>query len=40
VSKQAAEFLPLIELRTEIVPAALRNDAGAVGAALYATERQ
>jgi len=39
VSKQAAEFLPLLHLRTKIVPAALRNNAGAVGAALYAAER-
>ncbi|MGZ4475948.1 MAG: polyphosphate--glucose phosphotransferase [Nocardioides sp.] len=39
VSKQAAEFLPLLRLRTRIVPAQLRNNAGAIGAALYATER-
>jgi polyphosphate glucokinase len=38
VSKQAAEFLPLLDLDTEIVPATLRNNAGAVGAALYASE--
>lgn len=38
VSKQSAEFLPLLDLDTEIVPAALRNNAGAVGAALYAAE--
>jgi polyphosphate glucokinase len=37
VSKQAAEFLPLLEIDTEIVPAVLRNRAGIVGAALYAT---
>ena len=39
VSKQADEFLPLLELSTPIVPATLRNYAGAVGAALYAAER-
>jgi polyphosphate glucokinase len=39
VSKQAQQFLPLLDLDTEIVPAQLRNDAGAVGAALYASER-
>jgi polyphosphate glucokinase len=39
VSKQAQEFLPLLRLRTTIVPAELRNNAGAVGAALYAAER-
>jgi polyphosphate glucokinase len=38
VSKQSAEFLPLIDIETEIVPATLRNKAGVVGAALYATE--
>jgi polyphosphate glucokinase len=39
VSKQSDEFLPLLRLRTKIVPAELRNNAGAVGAALYAVER-
>jgi len=38
VSKQSEEFLPLLDLDTEIVPATLRNNAGAVGAALYAVE--
>ena len=38
ISKQADEFLPLIEVETEIVPATLLNKAGVVGAALYATE--
>lgn len=37
VSKQAHEFLPLLDLRTPIVPATLRNRAGVVGAALHAT---
>ena len=38
VSKYAEEFLPLLDLDTEIIPAALLNNAGAVGAALYAAE--
>ena len=37
VSKKAEKFLPHVELRTEIVPAALQNDAGIIGAALHAT---
>ncbi|SFK52580.1 polyphosphate--glucose phosphotransferase [Geodermatophilus ruber] len=36
VSKKADKFLPLLDLRTPIVPAALRNEAGIVGAALLA----
>ena len=36
VSKKSEKFLPHIELRTEIVPATLHNDAGIVGAALHA----
>ncbi|WKN48600.1 polyphosphate--glucose phosphotransferase [Nocardioides sp. Arc9.136] len=36
ISKRADEFLPLLGLDTEIVPATLRNKAGVVGAALYA----
>jgi polyphosphate glucokinase len=36
VSKKADKFLPHIRLDTEIVPAALHNDAGIVGAALSA----
>jgi polyphosphate glucokinase len=39
VSKKAERFLPLLDLRTEIVPAALRNEAGIVGAAVLAQER-
>jgi polyphosphate glucokinase len=39
VSKKADKFLPLLDLRTPIVPAQLRNDGGIVGAALLATER-
>lgn len=37
VSKEAHEFLPLLDLRTPIVPATLRNRAGVVGAALHAS---
>jgi polyphosphate glucokinase len=40
VSKKADEFLPLIDIDTEIIPAKLRNAAGIVGAALYATESE
>ena len=36
VSASAQEYLPKIELRTPIVPAQLLNDAGIIGAALYA----
>jgi len=36
VSKKHAEFLPLLDLDTEIVPATLLNKAGAIGAALNA----
>lgn len=38
VSKKSDKFLPLLDLRTPIVPAALRNDAGIIGAALLAAE--
>jgi polyphosphate glucokinase len=36
VSKQHEEFLPLLKLKTEIVPAATRNSAGILGAAALA----
>ncbi|MGO1166709.1 MAG: polyphosphate--glucose phosphotransferase [Janibacter sp.] len=36
VSKQADTFLPLLDLRTRIVPAKLRNKAGIIGAARLA----
>jgi polyphosphate glucokinase len=39
VSKKADKFLPLLDIRTPIVPAQLRNDGGIIGAALLATER-
>ncbi|MFD7659137.1 polyphosphate--glucose phosphotransferase [Actinosynnema sp. NPDC059797] len=37
VSKKAEKWLPLLEVRTEVVAAALKNDAGIVGAAVAAT---
>jgi len=36
VSKKSGKFLPHIKIRTEVVPAQLHNDAGIVGAALFA----
>ena len=38
VSKKSAKFLPLLDLRTKIVPAQLLNDAGIIGAAVLASE--
>ncbi|MBB2913298.1 polyphosphate glucokinase [Streptosporangium becharense] len=38
VSKKADKFLPLLKIRTPIVPATLRNEAGIVGAAMAATK--
>jgi polyphosphate glucokinase len=38
VSKKSAKFLPLLELKTKIVPAELLNDAGIIGAAILASE--
>lgn len=40
VSKKHRKFLPLLELKTEIVPAELRNEAGIVGAAALARHEQ
>ena len=37
ISKRFGEFGPLLRTTAEIVPAALRNDAGIVGAALWAS---
>ncbi|MFJ3407347.1 polyphosphate--glucose phosphotransferase [Promicromonospora sp. NPDC090134] len=37
ISEQSAHFLPLLDLRTPIVPAVLRNRAGVIGAALAAS---
>ena len=39
VSKKHEKFLPLLDLRTPIVPATLRNDAGIIGAAALAAAR-
>jgi polyphosphate glucokinase len=36
VSKRSEKFLPLIDIRTRVVPAELQNNAGIVGAALIA----
>jgi len=38
VSRKPEKFLPRLELRTQVVPAALQNDAGIVGAALAHAE--
>lgn len=38
VSKNANEFLPMLKLRPEIVPAVLRNNAGIIGSAALATQ--
>jgi polyphosphate glucokinase len=39
VSKSYEEFLPLLKLRTKIVPAELRNNAGILGAAALAVDK-
>ena len=39
VSKHAREFIPMIEIDTEIISATLRNTAGIVGAAALATDK-
>jgi len=39
VSKSHTEFLPLLDLKTEIVPAVHRNNAGILGAAALAVSR-
>ncbi len=36
VSKKASKFLPLVDIRTRVVPAVLQNNAGIIGAALAA----
>ncbi|MDE3723590.1 ROK family protein [Nocardiopsis sp. N85] len=38
VSRKSEKFLPLLDIRTPIIPAELRNTAGIVGAALAAVE--
>lgn len=40
VSKDSEEFLPLLDLRTPIIPARLKNKAGIIGAAVLATSVQ
>ena len=40
VSKDAAKWMPRLDLRTRVVPAKLLNEAGIVGAALAAVERR
>ena len=40
VSRDSDKFLPLIDINAEIVPAKLRNEAGIIGAAYYATTKQ
>jgi polyphosphate glucokinase len=39
VSKNPDKFVPLLTVRVPVVPAQLRNDAGIVGAALFAAQR-
>jgi polyphosphate glucokinase len=38
ISKKADKYLPLIKVDTEVVPAGLQNDAGIVGAAMFAPQ--
>ena len=40
VSRDSDKFLPYIDIKTPIVPATLRNEAGIVGAAYYASTKQ
>ena len=40
VSKNGSDFIPLIEIDTEIITATLRNTAGIVGAAALAVDKQ
>jgi polyphosphate glucokinase len=39
VSRKTEKYLPLLNLRTRVVPAVLLNQAGIVGAAMYAQEQ-
>lgn len=39
VSKDADRFIPLLTVPAPVIPAALRNDAGIIGAAVLASER-
>jgi polyphosphate glucokinase len=40
VSKKHAKYLPLLDLKTEIIPAQTRNEAGIIGAAALARKEQ
>lgn len=40
VSKKAEKFLPHVDIRTRVVPAALQNNAGIIGAALAASQHR
>ena len=40
VSRQSDKFLPYIDIKTPIVPAKLRNEAGIAGAAYFASTKQ
>ena len=40
VSRKSSQFVPLLSIRPPVVPAALLNDAGMVGAAMAAIERK
>lgn len=40
VSRQADKFIPCIDIKTKVVPATLRNEAGIIGAAYYASVKQ
>ena len=40
VSRQADKFIPRIDIKTKVVPATLRNEAGFIGAAYYASVKQ
>jgi polyphosphate glucokinase len=39
ISKMSHKFIPLLRLRTPVIPAKLLNQAGMIGGALYAMER-
>ena len=39
ISKLSHKYIPLLRLRTPVIPAQLLNQAGIIGAALYAVER-
>lgn len=40
VSRQSDKFIPRIDIKTKVVPATLRNEAGIIGAAYYASVKQ